>query len=240
MIDWLNANQGFALALLTALYVIATIVLVAVSVRSNRLHAENTSTIVELEKLRNRPIVLLKIVITNHTFISVLLNNVGESTAFDVEVDIDPMLKRTEPIAEDEQISFLHNRTLSLPPKAELKSLVAYVKQLKEKHPDLTYEGKVRYKDKEDNHYSEPFRIDVSDQLDGIEIKRKTIHHVAENLEGIEKQLKRFVENRRTPLVRTIEEEVYKEEKRKEAEETRKHLRELKKQRQKKPDENEA
>jgi len=63
---------------------------------------------------------------------------------------------------------------------------------------------------------------------------------VAENLEGIEKQLKRFVENRRTPLVRTIEEEVYKEEKRKEAEETRKHFRELKKQRQKEPDENEA
>ena len=230
MMDWLNANQGFALALLTALYTIATMVLVGASIRSNRLHAKNIRTIITLEKLRNRPVVLLKFVVTSHTFVSVVLVNTGKSTAFDIEVSIDPVPRRTSSISDRPKVSFLHDKTLSLPPEAELRSLVTSVKDLKDQSSELTYEGQVVYKNSEGEEYSEPFRVDLRDQLDGVHIKRKTTHHIAERLEKIQKELKLFVQNQRTPLIRVIREDDYKEQQRQKQEQIRKRLEQIEEQ----------
>jgi hypothetical protein len=61
LMNWLNQNQGFVMAMLTFVYVIATIVIAVLSVKSNRLAQQNVETIVELEKNRLRPYVIFNL-----------------------------------------------------------------------------------------------------------------------------------------------------------------------------------
>ena len=216
MVDWLNANQGATLALLTAVYVVATIYLAWSSRRSNRLHAKNIDMLLELEKRRNRPVVILRFEQLHQHLVSVVLVNIGKSVAFDINVDINPLPRYQD--SEDPAASFLHKETLSLAPGAELRALVGYVSNIKELHPDLTYRGEVSYQSQNGTEHNEPFRIDLNDHLAGTQLIRRTVHDVAKRLEAIEDQLKKLKDGAGPPLIRVQSEEEYKEQRQREAE----------------------
>ena len=56
IIDWFNVNQGFSMVLLTAVYVLATILLVRQSRRANRIAQQNLESLWKLERERSRPV----------------------------------------------------------------------------------------------------------------------------------------------------------------------------------------
>jgi hypothetical protein len=61
LIQWFNANSGFAMALLTAVYVVATLVIVLQSRHTNKLQAEALRQSEEIELARKRPYVALSL-----------------------------------------------------------------------------------------------------------------------------------------------------------------------------------
>ncbi len=62
MIQYLNANQGFVMAILTAVYVLATLVLVIVAHRQFALTQRSLDFASAAEKTKSRPYVLFDIV----------------------------------------------------------------------------------------------------------------------------------------------------------------------------------
>ena len=60
-VNWLNHNQGFVMAMLTFVYVIATIVVAGLSVKGTRLAQKNIETMVDVERNRLRPYVLFNL-----------------------------------------------------------------------------------------------------------------------------------------------------------------------------------
>ena len=56
-INWLNANQGATSALLTAIYVIATIILVIITIRGTRIAQQSLIALELFERKRARPYV---------------------------------------------------------------------------------------------------------------------------------------------------------------------------------------
>jgi uncharacterized membrane protein len=56
LINWLNQNQGFVMALLTLIYVLATMVIAWLTLRVTNLSQKNLDMAVQLEKSRTRPL----------------------------------------------------------------------------------------------------------------------------------------------------------------------------------------
>jgi len=194
LVTWLNANQGFAISLLTLIYVVATVVIVIVQIRANRLSAKNIETIVSLEKERTRPSILFRLEPRDHGFIFVSVRNIGESTAFDVEIQVAPEPKRNVDGKGD--IRFLREGIASLPPGGELSTLVCPFEELKEQCDELFFEGEVKYRRRDNTIYQEPFKIDLSAHEDLIHFEKKTVHDVV-------KMLKKFRRDFRKLLRRT-------------------------------------
>jgi hypothetical protein len=87
MVDWLNQNQGFAIALLTLVYVVTTVIIAIIMARSNYLASKNIRLSIEFEKSRSRPNVIFDIVIENRT-VHAVLKNIGQSPAKHISVSV--------------------------------------------------------------------------------------------------------------------------------------------------------
>ncbi len=89
VIEWLNQNQGFVMALLTLVYVAATIVIALLTLKLANLSQKNLDTAIELEKNRLRPYVLFNIsssIAKRNTYASI--KNLGLTAAYNVKVSI--------------------------------------------------------------------------------------------------------------------------------------------------------
>lgn len=111
MISWLNSNQGFVMAILTAIYVLATIILV----RQNKKTLQEIKTSRELEQ---RPYIYAEIVNTSefvHTY-SLQVRNRGKSPAILKLITIAPSIKFSEKLGIEslQNMVFLPGQCLSL------------------------------------------------------------------------------------------------------------------------------
>ena len=154
-IEWLNANDGAIVALLTAtmafltfVYVIATMIIVWLSHKSMK-------QAILIEKSRVRPYVTFDIVIERkyHSFYAVLKNN-GISAACDIEVSMNPPISR-EIQNEDWGISFVENKIPFLAPDRELKDFIDVTHQFLSGDEERKYDVTVSYSDREGDHYEE-------------------------------------------------------------------------------------
>lgn len=222
VVTWLNANQGFALSLLTLIYAVATIVIVWVQIRANRLSAKNIETIVALEKERTRPSVLFRLEPRDYGFVFASVRNIGETTAFDIRIGVEPMPKRDN--KEKEEIGFLVDGIASLPPGGELSTLVCRWEHLKQQNEELFFEGKVRYRSRNGDTYEEPFKIDLSAHEDLVQFRKKTVHDVADAMEKLRKDFRKVLRGSERIAVRAISESDYQEKQKRKREKAKEYL----------------
>jgi len=188
LIDWCNANQGFVMAILTFVYVVATICLVLL-VRGQLNHA------VELEQGRTRPFVIFDLV-TEHHFVFATLTNTGQTPARDVRLSISPQIKaiiggqNAAPSEERlKEIAFLERGVAMMPPGRTIKALVGHWSHFRNRYSDLRFEGSISYNDQVLISYSEPVVVDLAAEEGLLFLARKDIDDVARNVEKISKTL---------------------------------------------------
>lgn len=197
MIKWLNENQGFVTALLTLVYVVATIFMAAMMVWTNRISRRNIETAIHLETQRIRPVVVFDIV-PRRDCAYVILNNIGATPALDVEVKVTPTPKATvdaeNPINKKEfDIGFLTSKTLFLAPKHELSAYLAPFLEFVRNSSPCKFVGSVRYKDLDGKAYEEVFALNPGAYVGPLSIGEKDIgsalERISNSLSQVEKHL---------------------------------------------------
>jgi len=202
MIEFLNYNQGFVMALLTAVYVIATIILVWVAQRQAKLTQQSIDFAAKAEKAKYRPYLVFDIVYEKIVAYARLLNS-GASPALDVKITISQRLKWKD---NDDGIGFIEKGVSFLAPNRELSQPFGWTGEFFEQYPDLKFSGTISYKDAEGHAYSEAFSLDLS-YLKGMTYIGEI--DLGREVEAIKKALEKFHSPTFRPLVRTIGESEY-------------------------------
>lgn len=187
MIDWCNTNQGFVMALLTLVYVIATIGIVLLARHSNKIAQANLKTLVDLEREKSRPLIDVDLV-PDSIFLSLHVSNRGLTPAYEVKFSITPPLEYLEGNGQSIPLTLLGNGLASLAPGSTTKTLIGSFLELKEANPSLQYTGEVVFKSADNRSYKSPVNIDLRWREDNRYIHRNTIHDVAEQLKKIEQE----------------------------------------------------
>lgn len=192
MIEWANANQGFGLITLTAIYVIATIAIVLVTLRSNMLMKRQMILMRDLEKERARPVVLfhLEFAKREDQIVDVVFHNIGRTAAYDVKATIEPELRRfwsggisdTSPTAL--AFSFI-------PPGEKIIDSLGFINVFHREYESPIFSGKIRYKDSFGAKFCEEVAWDYSYRKI-IGVVRKVKMDIGDQLETIAKELSRM------------------------------------------------
>ena len=110
MIEWLNSNQGFLIVLLTAIYVIATLLIYTANKKSTKAMCNN----IELEKNiqeQNLKIALFEkryeIYIKLKDFVFIARN--AESCTNELIREFDSVIKRAEFLFDNQVVSYIRN-----------------------------------------------------------------------------------------------------------------------------------
>ncbi|TYP95429.1 hypothetical protein LX73_0732 [Fodinibius salinus] len=224
IIEFLNQNNGFFLVLLTAVYVIATIITVRKMSRANDLTQKNIEVFTELEKDKNRPSLIFTIAPAKSIIFEAKIKNIGASTAHNISINTSTEVKI---FSSDKNIKFIQEGIPSLPPGAELSTIVGSFDELKDNFEDSSVSGSVKYERLDGKVYKEEFNIDLS-VYEGLQsIREKSIHDVAKELKKIRKQLRHVITGFKKPLIRTINEETYREEQKKQHQKAEEKLKQM-------------
>jgi len=122
IVNWLNKNQGFVMAILTVVYVVTTIIIALLTLKATRLSRKNLDMTLELEKNRLRPYVLFNIsssIAQKNTFASI--KNLGLTAAYNIKVSIKPKLAQ---FGEERESSLTSRNILFFPPGEEVADVI--------------------------------------------------------------------------------------------------------------------
>ena len=182
---WLDQHSGSVMAVLTLVYVAATFGILWVNARTNRLTGKSIETMVNLEKERARPHVIVDLY-GIHFVPHLVVKNIGQTGAYDVRITIEPPLKSVrglvnvaEPKAPGEEyveVSITKEPIAFLSPGREIRALVAPWNRIKsEISPDLKFTGELRYKRQDGFEYQETFKFDLNYVMDLAGVEEKDI-----------------------------------------------------------------
>ena len=197
MMKWCNENQGFVMALLTLVYVIATIFMAAMMVWGNKISRRNVETAIRLERQRIRPVVFFDIV-PRRDFAFAVLKNTGASPALEVEVKVSPQPKAVsspkDPMNRKEfDVGFLKSQTLFLAPAHELSAYLSPFWTFIRDNAPCHFSGYVRYKDSEGQMFEEAFAINPGAYVGPVSVGEKEIgsalERIAKSITQIEEHL---------------------------------------------------
>jgi hypothetical protein len=185
LVDSLNRNQGAVMAVLTFVYVVATIVIVFFTRKLVKIA-------LVLEKNRLRPYVLFNIsssTTSKTTFASI--RNLGLTAAYNVKVAIQPELEHMH-----DTVSPLTGRDiLFLPPGEEITDVIDSSPAFHQKYPNPLFEGSVKYQNYDGDKFEESFRIDLTFLKKRVYIRESSIvdelKQINETLAGSARQLER-------------------------------------------------
>ncbi|MGE0622118.1 MAG: hypothetical protein AB7I04_00850 [Pseudomonadales bacterium] len=180
IVQWLNSNNGFMMAVLTAVYVVATLFIVYESRRTNRLQADSITQAEKLELARSRPYVVLSLDFEREasnqydTAIDLYANvrNFGSTSAHNVLVTTEPILKARLGIDSEHRTPVVIGRTISfMPPGYSIKDLVGYSRFLYEDYEDakLAFVVTIKYFDVNGVQYEDQYTIDLAAQKERLE-----------------------------------------------------------------------
>lgn len=159
LIDWLNKNQGFVMALLTLIYVIATVGIAAIMIWSNRLTRRSLTLAVELDRRRSRPYVVFDIEFRRSLLFAVP-RNCGRTAAYGIRLTLEPQLQHT--LTQPMEISPLVEREIAfLAPDRSLEDLVGTWSKFSEYYPTMGFKGRLCYQDAEGQKYDEIVSINL-------------------------------------------------------------------------------
>jgi hypothetical protein len=168
IVELLNRNQGALMTLLTFLYVIATIVLVQHTRKSNELSRQAITQSIEFEKQRNRPNVIFDLIAKDRCFYATI-KNLGKQPAYDVEVTSKPDILR-EKGSQKEKIAFTEKKVPFLAPDREIEDYIGTTPNFLKEYPETTFCVEISYKDSRGESYHETADISI-----GFYMNRRTV-----------------------------------------------------------------
>lgn len=160
MAAWANANQGFVMAILTLVYVVATIVIAAFSLQANRTAKAQLSFATALEHARLRPYIGFTIEVRGGTVWAVL-RNTGLSGAFDVKISVEPRLERNIG-GRMRESGLTKHRHAAMPPGTIWEDLIHAGPEFFEQFPSRLFEGSLTYRDDTGKQFNEPVVLDLA------------------------------------------------------------------------------
>ncbi len=191
MIVWCNSNQGFVMVLLTFVYVIATVAIVMLAKRANKIALSNLKTLEELEREKSRPFIDVEIV-ADAPFLSLQISNQGLTPAYNVKVSMTPNLLYLSGRGKDTALGILEHGIGSLAAGANTTTLIGSFRDLKETNPSLQFNGTATFNGVDNQGHETPIHIDLRWMESNSSIHRKTIHDVANQLEKLQKEFHHF------------------------------------------------
>jgi hypothetical protein len=160
VVGWVNNIQGFVTAILTLVYVIATIAILAVMTRANALSQRNIELLQDIEKSRLRPYVTFDIEV-ERGIASGLLKNHGLSGARDVRINLEP--KVTELVNNRPQESALTRVPIgSLAPGRELREVIDASGGFLGQYQSPIFRGDIHYRGATGTEYIDPLVVDLT------------------------------------------------------------------------------
>lgn len=192
-INWLNQNQGFVMAILTLVYVAATIVIAWLTLRMMQLGQQNLAQALALEKNRIRPYVLFNFVsdIEKRNTLATV-KNAGLTPAYNVKVSIAPKLMHKGNPEERESALTAHKINL-LPAGEVITDNLGFSPHFYQQYPQPIFSGTIEYEDSESNSYKESFSFDLTYLMKRIYIRDGSVmdelKKLNETLANIDKRL---------------------------------------------------
>ena len=200
-IEWLNDNAGFVMAILTGVYVVATIWILIESHRTNRLQITAIEQTAAFEHARNRPYIVFAIhsELRTHSehdseiYFYASAKNLGVTSAHNISIKTVPEPSTRQGWGENNKTIYRTPAMLLkpisvLPPGSELREVVGPTKFVFEDNSDdkLLFEVIVAYSDVIGETYEEKFTIDLASQKERTEqedIEGKNRHRLLRDVE---------------------------------------------------------
>lgn len=190
--QWANDNAGFLMALLTAVYVTATIFIVRETRRGNELQLHYITQAEQFERARRRPHVVFWIEAELETFSShsaevfyhARVRNEGIASAHSIIVKTDPVIRARNDA--DKTITrsirtpvMLKNPISVLVPNQVLSESVGPTKFLLEDNEDheLVFTVSISYENSIGEKYSSKYEIDLSQQKETLHPHDEAAHN---------------------------------------------------------------
>jgi hypothetical protein len=193
MLDFLNQNQGAVMMILTAVYVLATIVTVIFIYRSNKLVCESNEIArktmeqsMTFEKERNRPYVIFDLEFEKNA-LNAVLKNIGQTPAIDVNIIIDEGF--TEIHIDKKGHSFKRPISFMAPGRTLYDFVNTGPDIFKVEKPHI-YNVKLKYKDSHGTEYEEDYVVDI-DHNKGLTrlVSPEYLKDIASELKNSHRQL---------------------------------------------------
>jgi hypothetical protein len=203
MVEWLNQNQGFIMALLTFGNVLITVFLAYIAWKTSKISIEakeissqakeisekHLKLMADLEKQRSRPYVLFNLYNeSGKTFATI--KNYGLTSANDIRIFVEPKLTRAS--LGDESI-LTSQTSFFLPPNFEIKDNMGLSPDFYQNFEEAKFSGKVNYKDSFGNEYENDFYIDLDVLRRRIFTKEVSTKEIVEELNQINQNLINFL-----------------------------------------------
>ena len=186
IIDWANSNEGFAFVLLTSIYVIATIIIVLVMLRSNSIQLRQITLLKDIEEERSRPLVIFYLNFSkrNTHVVDAVIRNIGESPAYDIKISILPEMRRfwnsgikdLNPVEEGFQF---------LPPGEKIIDSLGMVSNFHKVYEGVVFKIKIEYRSASGKSYSSEHNLnyDYRTRIGPANVSKKDIGNILEKME---------------------------------------------------------
>ena len=180
MIEWANQKNGFIMAVLTLVYVVATLVLVGITTRANRIALNGQKLQEQLELQRSRPYVVVDFELVWDksdmalTYLSV--KNLGQTMAQDVAIKVEP-IPFHEPLVngvKTRKVPFmLTNGIPTIAPGQEFSDGLGFSSEIYRAFDKAIFNGRVTYKNSLGHLFEEKFVVDWESMKDAVPLKRR-------------------------------------------------------------------
>lgn len=220
IIKWCNLNNGFIMAVLTGVYVIATIVIAWIGARSNAISQKSITTLNEIEQERSRPLVEVRLE-NEVPWLTLKVANLGQTPAYDVRITTTPSLTLVlvKENSTHNKIGIIEHGIGTLGAGVCEESLVGSIDKVKKMCPDLKFTGTASYRSAAGKTYESPINLDVRYMENTCHRGRKSVHDLVTELEKIRSEINHIATGFYTPHVITediehkrVKDRVYREE----------------------------
>ena len=170
MIEWIDTNSDYLLVLLTTVYVVATISILLVMSKTNRISQEIMEQTAELEKARLRPYIsiFLKLTDTKNDTSSLpsgylFLKNSGITQAYNISVSMTPEIYYSALVnGEKKKMKpyFTENIIQSIAPNIEISDSIGFIAGIFDEFDTPVFAGEIKYSDENQKEYIERFTLD--------------------------------------------------------------------------------
>ena len=192
IVNNLDRHQGFYMVMLTA-------ALVVCAYMSSRAAVRNIELIKQNDDKRTLPYVVLEVV-NDMPFYGVRMVNLGATAARNIVVRAEPKIEMLFPNYR-KPIKFLHDPVAYIAPSASFSTDIGSFRDIEKANPSKLYSGTISFENDEGKKFEHEFVLDFTPYTDAVHKSEKTIHHVAQHLEELSREVRHMATGFHKPHV---------------------------------------